>query len=181
MPVKTYWMRSPRWPASGNRFACREAGAPYPGAVSLTVLEDVAAPIAVKTEEGPLVIVADGFHWIQLAPRREAWWLTAMFDEKRRLVQFYFDITFENHILPDGGSWCRDAYLDVVLNRDGTARILDEEELAAAWMAGEITRGMYGKARRDAADVVSRFSGRAEELERLCRGYLEILLPLATP
>ncbi len=181
MPVKIYRMRSPRWPAAARRFACREAGAPYPGAVSLTVLGDVAAPVAVKTAQGPLVIVAEGFHWIQLAPRKERWWLTAMFDAQKRLVQFYFDVTFENRILPHGGSWCRDAYLDVVLDRDGTARILDEEELAAAFAAGEITRGMYEQARRDAAAVVSQFAGRAGALETLCRGYLDALLPCLAP
>lgn len=177
MPAKTYWMSRPRWPAAVRWFACMDVGAPQAGVAALTVLGGIETPIAVKTPVGPLVIVADGFHWVQFAPRGKRWWLTAMFDAEKRLVQFYFDITFQNHILADGGSWCRDAYIDVVLDADGRARILDEDELAAAFAAGEITRGMYGQALADATAVAAQFAGRADLLETRCRTYLDALSP----
>ena len=110
------------------------------------------------------MIVDNGFHWFQFAPQSERWWLTAMFDAAKRLIQFYFDITFENHILPGGESWCRDAYLDVVIDPDGRARLLDEDELAAALAAGAVTRRMHDQARDDAALVAAQFTGRAGEL-----------------
>lgn len=121
------------------------------------------------------MIVDNGFHWFQFAPQSERWWLTAMFDAAKRLIQFYFDITFENHILPGGESWCRDAYLDVVIDPDGRARLLDEDELAAALAAGRrhapyarsgtrrrgIGRGAVYRARRRIGDMVPRISGSA--------------------
>ena len=180
MPAKTYWMSSPRWPAVPPgylHFAYMDVQAPQDGVASLTVLSGVEKPLTAKTPDGPLVIVADGFHWVQFAPRRERWWLTAMFDAEKRLVQFYFDVTFENHILTGGGSWCRDAYIDVVLDPDGRVRILDEDELAGAFAAGEITSGMYDQAMSDASAVAAQFQGRADELETRCRRYLDALLP----
>lgn len=177
MPAKTYWMSRPRWPVEARWFACMDVAAPQTGVASLTVLGGIKEPIAVQTPDGPLVIVADGYHWVQFAPRAERWWLTAMFDAEKRLVQFYFDITFQNHILPGGESWCHDAYIDVVLDPDGRARILDADELAAAFAAGEITRGMYGQALADASAVSARFAGRAAALETRCRAYLNALSP----
>lgn len=181
MPGKRYWMSRPRWPVAPPgfvHFACRDVTAPQEGVASLTVLSGIEKPLAVKTPEGPLVIVNNGFHWVQLAPRAKRWWLTAMFDGEKRLVQFYFDVTFENHILPHGGCWCRDAYLDVILNPDGSTRLLDEDELAAALATGEITRTEYDQACADAKAVMAQFTGHAGELETLCRGYLESLLPI---
>ena len=182
MAPKIYWMARPRWPGAGcgfRAFACREVSAPCAGAVSLTVLDGMERPIVAKTPSGPLVVAADGFHWLQFAPRETCWWLTAMFDGKRRLVQFYFDVTFENHILPRGESWCRDAYLDVILEPDGTMRVLDADELEAALASGEITQAAYRHAHAVAASLLDQFSGRAAELETRCRAWLEMLAPRA--
>lgn len=180
MPEKCYRMDCPRWPARPpgfSWFAYMDVAAPRKGVAGLTVLGGIEKPVVAKTPDGPLVIVDNGFHWFQFAPQSERWWLTAMFDAAKRLIQFYFDITFENHILPGGESWCRDAYLDVVVDPDGRARLLDEDELAAALAAGTVTRRMHDQARADAALVAAQFAGRAGELETWCRRYLEALLP----
>ncbi len=177
MPRKTYVMRRPRWAADAFRFACMETDGPFPGIVSLTVLDALARPLTVETPRGRRRVVDSGYHWVQLAPRDERWWLTAMFDEERRLVQFYFDITFGNLLLPGGESRCPDAYLDVILEPDGETRIVDAAELAAAREAGELTQEEAIRAEADAAAVAACFSGRTAELESLCRSWMEELLP----
>lgn len=180
MPEKRYWMSRPRWaavPPGYTHFAWMDAASPIEGIVSLTVISGMAQPLLVQTPEGTIEAIGNGYHWVQLAPRGERWWLTAMFDRNRQLVQFYFDITFGNHLLPDGGSWFRDAYLDVVLEPCGRMRLLDEDELDAAVAGGAVSREMADRARADAAAVMARFAGRGGALETLCRGYLEALLP----
>lgn len=177
MPEKLYRMRGSRWAARAARFAWTEAGTPFPGAASLTVLEGFAAPFSVRTPRGERVVVDNGYHWVQLAPRDERWWLTGMYDARRALVQFYFDVTFENRLLPDGESFLRDAYLDVVIEPDGEARILDREELAAAVEAGEVAPEEAARISEIAETLAARFSGRAEALDALCRGIMETLLP----
>lgn len=184
MPVKVYRMSEPRWPAAAPgyvHFAYMDVHAPQDGVASLTVLDGLEKPLTAKTPDGPLVIVADGFHWVQFAPRGERWWLTAMFDTEKQLLQFYFDVTFENYILPSGESWCRDAYIDVVLDPNGRARILDKDELDGAFAAGEITRSMYDQALAGAASVAARFQNRTSALEQRCRAYLNALLPRPLP
>ena len=179
MSGKVYEMRLPRagWHALRWRFACRETTGPYPGIVSLTVLDELERPFFAGPPACQKRVVDSGFFWIQLAPERERWWLTAMFDENRRLVQFYFDITFGNILRPGGASLCPDAFVDVILEPDGEPRIVDLDELGAACRSGDITPARYARAAADAAETASRFRGRAGELEVLSRGWLEDLLP----
>ena len=178
MAGKIYRMDLPRagWQARRWRFAAMDADAPWPGAVSLTVLDELARPFYAGPREHRRRVVDSGFYWVQLAPAGERWWLTAMFDEHRRLVQFYFDVTLENRILPGGGSWCRDAWADVILEPDGETRVVDLDELEAAAGAGELTQADADRVRSDAYTLAEQFRGRAAELETLCRSWMEELL-----
>ncbi|MBE6936425.1 MAG: DUF402 domain-containing protein [Ruminococcaceae bacterium] len=180
MEQKCYHMREQRWQSRGASiawFRAEETDTPWPGAVSLTVIGEMARPMIVPSPKGPITAVGPGFHWLQFAPRDEHWWLTAMYNERRELVQFYFDLTLENHILPHGDSWCEDAWLDLVIEPDGTAHLLDEEELAAARDAGAISFAGYEAVRNTAERLRRRYTGRAGELLALTRPWIEQLLP----
>lgn len=179
MSAKIYQMNRPRWKTIGTpatHFAYREVEVPYAGLVSLTVIAGMERPLVVPSPTGMRTAIGNGFHWVQIAPYDGAWWLTAMFDDKQQLVQFYFDIAFSKEFRENGESCFRDAYIDVIMEPDGSIRIVDADELDAACAAGEITAEMCAYAKRAAADVAREFGGKARELERLSRGYLEELL-----
>jgi Protein of unknown function (DUF402). len=54
---------------------------------------DVKKPISSSLNGRTYDIVADGVYWLQLAPKNENWWLTALYDPDGIFKQFYFDIT----------------------------------------------------------------------------------------
>ena len=150
---------------------------PFPGVGSLSVFDTVENPVR---GAGGILIIDTGYHWIQLAPRDENFWITAMFTDELSLVQLYFDITRENVILPNGGSWCDDLYLDIVIDSDGTLTLLDEDELSCAFERGEINRALYTFAHDTARAVCDRFSKKEEfsALTALCREYLMTLIQM---
>ncbi len=145
------------------------------GAASLLHTIEVTAPL-VKTYPGhpPITIVEAGGYWLQVAPRGENWWLTAMFDRDRNTLQYYFDITAHNHI--DGeNSYMEDLFLDVVVLPDGSAVLLDEDELAGALAAGVVSRSDGELAKRVALEIQSSMPRDLERLQNFCLQAFETL------
>lgn len=147
----------------------------FTGEAGLIRLERVGAPLE-KTYGGKRVrIVDDGYCWLQLAAPDVPYWLTAMYDGEGNFIQFYFDISDRNVILPDGKSYFYDLLLDVVMTADGGIYILDEDELSSALAEGEITQAQYVKAQNAARAVVALLDEKREALLALCQRYLELL------
>ena len=144
-----------------------------PAAAGLVTLS-ASEPLWVGPEGYRRRVVDEGFLWLQLAPRGGAWWLTAMYDENARFVEFYFDITAGNHISPDGESWFDDLFVDVVFTPGEAPRIVDEDELEEAARIGVISREQARAALRQARMICERFSDTAG-LERFCGDLLKEL------
>jgi predicted RNA-binding protein associated with RNAse of E/G family len=115
----------------------------FTGMAALKQLLAVEKPLVVQYETEQVKVSDNGFYWLQMAPTGGHWWLTVMYDPQGRPVQAYFDVTGENHILPDGGSWFTDLFLDVVVMPDGRAILLDRDELDQALAEGVVTLAQY--------------------------------------
>lgn len=109
-------------------------------------------------------IADDGWCWLSWMRPDFSWALTAMRDENGRWVQFYFDIVSDMGCDGDGRAWFEDCWLDVVALPDGRVFLLDEDELAAALAAGEISAEGAEKARWAAAELLA---GLPENMRRL--------------
>lgn len=150
----------------------------YGGVASLIHIINVKQPSYRVYDDGePVAIIKSDSYWLQIAPKNEHWWLTAMLDENGRFVHAYFDMTDENHI--DGGkSWFCDMYLDVVIKKNGAFFILDEDELMAAYNIGEITKKQYDEAHACADDIILRYaSGGIIKIANICDKYFKKLSP----
>ncbi len=124
-----------------------------PAAAGLVVLS-ARSPVFAGLGENRIKIVDEGFLWLQLAPENGFFWLTAMYDENAKLVQFYFDITLGNHIRTDGGSWFADAFADVVITPGCPPRLLDAEELDQARREGLLSTAQAKAALQHAHEVM---------------------------
>lgn len=129
-------------------------------------------PVYAGRGENRLKIVDEGYLWLQLAPRDGWWWLTAMYDEKARLVQFYFDITLGNLLAPDGESRFADAFADVVISPGQEPRIVDEDELWQAVQEGLLSREQ-AELVMDRARLIALKYRDCEELVSFCRRLLD--------
>lgn len=113
------------------------------GKAGLLRMERVEKPFSVTTLGRRVQITGQGYTWLQLAPANENFWATVMFDECGKLIEHYFDITFEN-VFEEEDAYFIDLILDVVMDDRGETETLDEDELTEALEAGEITQAQYG-------------------------------------
>lgn len=111
----------------------------------LLTIGEVTAPLKKTMFDNELIIADSGYHWLQIAPEGDSWWLTAMIDPDGNIVQYYFDVTDRN-ILDGEQSRFYDLYLDVVVLPNGKSVLLDQDELDAALQDKVITQAQYQKA-----------------------------------
>lgn len=83
------------------------------------------------------------------------------------MLQFYFDVTKRNIIDPPAHFF--DLFLDVTVDPDGKAKLLDRDELDAALDEGIITRAEYNLARSEADAILAAFPTQTERLDRVCK------------
>lgn len=115
-------------------------------------------------EQGGWKIADDGWTWLSWMRPDLPWALTAMRDERGEWVQFYFDIVSGIGCDGDGRAWFEDCWLDVVVTADGSAYLLDEDELEEALAGGELTQEMARSAREAAAELMAAFPQGVERL-----------------
>ena len=162
-----------------HREVCRlTRQADFSGVLGLMQMQQVEKPLIFNFDGRPVRVVDNGFYWLQMAPAEGHWWLTVMYDTARQPVQAYFDITGENHILPDGASWFTDLFLDVVFMPDGRMHLLDEDELEQALREGVVTRAQYDAAQRQAAALLRGLEGHAAEFFFWTGRHFLQMLPL---
>lgn len=168
-------MSESRWdgvrPSAYRRMSVMFEGSPAEASL-MTLSAD--APVYAGRGAHRLRIIDDGYLWLQLAPKDGFWWLTAMYDDRARLVQFYFDITTGNRT---GCGECsfEDIYVDVVITPGSSARIVDEDELRDACAAGDIGQEDAERALENARTVARKYENCAE-LEKFCSELLQKLI-----
>ncbi len=150
----------------------------FSGMAGLMHMLEVEKPLVFDYEGEKITAVDNGFYWLQMAPKDGNWWLTVMFDREEQPRQAYFDITGENHILPDGASWFTDLFLDVVVMPDGRAMLLDQDELEQALAEGVVSQQQYDAACGQAKALLDGLSGRAAEFFAWAARHFQALKPL---
>lgn len=146
------------------------------GVSALIRINEIDKPLIRTYDDGePVKIMAKDCYWIQFAPRGEQWWLTCMLDENGAFKHAYFDVTGSNHI-NGTKSWFYDLYLDVVIKKNGSCYLLDEDELKEALDGGEISEDQYNNCFVVAKQVMDRYGGdRIREIEELSDRYFALL------
>jgi len=98
-------------------------------------------------------LAADGYRWLMVLPLDEHWCITAMYDARGKIVEWYFDITRQNYVDEDGLPCFDDLYLDLVLMPNGRMAMLDEDELLEGLSSGAVTKEDYGFAYRVCGEI----------------------------
>lgn len=148
-------------------------------------LKGIASLISVKKVKKPgikiynnnkIKIVDDGFFWLQIGFENKNYWITAMYNEKKEIVQYYIDITEKNVINDYENSCFYDIFLDIVLLPDGEIFLLDEDELKKALDDKIITKVQYDRAYSEANRVIKYISKDPTCLKEMCNKYFEKVL-----
>ncbi|MGN1330053.1 MAG: DUF402 domain-containing protein [Clostridia bacterium] len=150
---------------------------PYWATVCCTTILKVTNKWDVPRENGNDVTILDvGYKWITLYPKAENFAITAIYNAKSELVEFYFDIAkkvkYKSRI-----PYILDLYLDIVMTKDNQVIFLDEEELKNALNTLAISQKDYDLAKRTADKIVNKFHNQQnfEELKETAGRFLNDL------
>ena len=101
--------------------------------------------------------------------------LTAMYNEKSEIIEWYFDIA--RKIGKENGiPYEDDLYLDVLLRPDGEVILLDEDDLMEAYNRKEISQEDYEEAYKIANELIKKIKGKKEKVKKFTDKYLNLML-----
>jgi uncharacterized protein len=114
----------------------------------------VREPFYVSSWDTTICVAEAGFVWLHYLRDQENHVITAMYDSKGAIVQWYIDIVLEHGLDERGVPYFDDLYLDVVVGPDGRFEIKDADEIEAALKAGTISRDQFDLAWRETNRLV---------------------------
>ena len=95
-------------------------------------------------ENHSILAMADGFYVMEIISKTENYALRIFFDDKKQVVEYYFDIIKSCGIDSESKiPYFYDLYLDVTLLPNGKINVLDQDELEEALEKKDITKEEY--------------------------------------
>lgn len=83
--------------------------------------------------ESGLCLIDNGYYIVEVIPKKENYAMRVYFNEKKKRIEYYFDISLENGLDEESNiPYYNDLYLDITINREGKIKVLDEDELLDA-------------------------------------------------
>lgn len=150
----------------------------FKGNICLLKLNRVENPWYVKDFGKIDCIVDNNYKWLEIYPDNEKYAITAMYNDKNELIEWYFDMA-KNIGKENGIPYIDDLYLDLVIKQDGTVVILDENELEAALKTGDITEEDFELAYNTMRRIKSKYVNNLDELydftNKLYKMFYEVL------
>ncbi len=122
----------------------------FTGYVTRLLLHQVSEPLHREILGRRYCLADSGYCWLQHFPASARHTVTTMIDGNGAVIQWYIDICASHGIDADGIPWFEDLYLDIVVLPSREAVLLDNDELEAALLGGEITETQYDLARQEA-------------------------------
>lgn len=146
----------------------------FQGSVALLEIKQVEKDWYVE-EYKRRCILADGYYWLQFYLKNKNYCITAMYNDKKKIVEWYIDIA--RKIGEENGiPYQDDLYLDVVILPTGQTILLDEEELQEAYEKLEVTQKEYEMAYEITNKIIKQAKEKLEELKKISDDYLKMLL-----
>lgn len=142
----------------------------FEGHITLYRMNVVREPLYVPNCGQMVCIANGGYSWLHQIPSHGRHVVTAMFDAKGDVVQWYIDICSGTGVGEDLVPWFDDLYLDVVILPSGEFELLDVDELQDALEVGVIDQASFDLAWEEAS--------RVQEL--LARGQYNLLMRAST-
>jgi len=105
---------------------------PYPGYVSLVILDKIEYEIPVDYGDSDKTLFVNGSKCVTYLPLEKNWCLSTVFDPNDNIIEWYFDMTKKNGV-ENGRPFFLDLYLDIAVSEDYKSYILDEDELTEAY------------------------------------------------
>lgn len=149
----------------------------FKGSISVIKIKSVKKDWILKRNTGTIdCILAPNYTWVQIYPDNKNFAITAMYNEKKEPMEWYFDIIKSSGII-NNVPYIDDMYLDVVLTHENQIEILDEDELEQALDEKDITIQDYNVAKKTCNDILEylKYDENKLKLKNFSAKYLDIL------
>lgn len=120
-------------------------------------------------------ILDENYKWLEFYDYSSKIKLTAFYDDKNVISEWYFDIAREIG-KENGLPYEDDMYLDVLVTHNGEIILLDEDELQEALNKMQITKEEYEDAYKETYQLMDRLQNKKQELQSFTDKYLRMML-----
>ena len=127
----------------------------FKGFAMLIYIEKVREALWVDIGGKSECVVNDGYSWLTLFPENQYYVVTAMFNHKHEIVQWYIDICRDIGFTDKGIPWYDDLYLDIIISSDHNIYLIDEDDLALALKQNIINQEDFDFAYQEANKLLS--------------------------
>lgn len=126
-------------PGTDNEYKQKRVDKEYfRGYVSLVKIKGIEEPWIIHDKDYTGCILDENYEWLEIYPDNEKYAITAMYDDKSNVVEWYFDMIKDSGV-ENGIPYINDLYLDLVIRANGNQVVLDEDELQDALDEKDIT------------------------------------------
>ena len=115
----------------------------------------------------------DNYTWLEFYDYNSKIKLTAMYDDKDQIIEWYFDIA-RKVSKENGKPYEDDLYLDVILVPNGEITLLDEDELQLAYDRLEISKEIYDMAYNEANQLINKLRNNTYKVKGFTDEYLKL-------
>lgn len=121
-----------------------------------------------------IIAMDNGYYILEIVPKNEKYALRLFFNDKKEIVEYYFDIIKESGVdektkIP----YFIDAYLDITISRTGEIKILDRNELDEALENGNLSKEEYNNVLETSEKLLDEINNKTNELLNI--DYLKYL------
>ena len=151
----------------------------FNGYISLVDVTKAKGVSIVPRNNGKGEKIFDNYYkWLLLYPIGKGYTITAMYNEKCELIEFYFDMADNISITRDNIPYMHDLFLDVVVTKENEIYVLDQDELYLALQNHDITPRQYVEVNKTSEYIISKYSKKENfsKLKEYCSYYLKFLL-----
>lgn len=112
-------------------------------------------------------LMDDGYYIIEVVPHDENYGMRVYLDDKKNILQFYFDISLGNGVDEETKiPYYDDLFTDVTIT-DGKVAVLDEDELLDALNSGRISKDDFDLANRATEKLLAEIEAGTNEYMKM--------------
>lgn len=173
MQIKKKTMKREEWDyIKTKRYITKD----YPDKViGLIIIDDINRPLIVEHDQKKLTIIEKNYKWLEVAPKKDNYFMTAMFDENDELIEIYFDINSGNFFEDIQNPFFYDMFVDLCITKDNSVDSMDEEELKKAYSEHVISDDEYNQILKDFNNLKEYLNNNKFEIVKECKIHYKSL------
>ena len=144
--------------------------AEFNGDIALIKFDKMHKPYMIGSTN--ICMANDNYKWLEFYDYNKNHKLTAMYNDKDEIIEWYFDIARKLG-KENGIPYEDDLYIDIVLTPNGEILLLDEDELKSAFNRYEVSKADYDMAYNEANLIMDKLKNNKEKLKTFTDKYLK--------